>query len=110
MGETRTSGRKADKVQYDWSGGATGALPDVDRSGPVADLARIGSMSGMDFQAALPEPKGQPCRAVWLSGEHSQLGYSVTTAACMRVMVGFSAAQGNALLTRLSPWPQWCPG
>ena len=60
VGEARTSGRKADKVQYDWRGGAIGALPDVDRSGPVADVARIGSMSTMDFQAALPVGGAMP--------------------------------------------------
>ena len=54
VGEARKPGRKAGKVQYDWGGRATGASPDVDRSGPVADVAQIGSISTMDFQAALP--------------------------------------------------------
>ena len=49
VGEARTSGRKADKVRHDWSGGAIRAPPDVDRSGPVADVAQIGSISMMDF-------------------------------------------------------------
>ena len=30
VGEARTSGQKAGEVRYDWSSGATGALPDVD--------------------------------------------------------------------------------
>ena len=60
VGEARTSGRKADEVRYDWSGGAIGALPDVDRSGPVADEAQIGSTSMMDLEATLPVGGAMP--------------------------------------------------
>ena len=60
VGEAGTSGRKAGKVPYDWSGGATGAPPDVDRFGPVDAVAQIGSISPMDFQAALPVGGSMP--------------------------------------------------
>ena len=48
------SGREADQVRFDWQGGAEGALPDVDRPGPVVATARAEMRDMMDFQAALP--------------------------------------------------------
>ena len=60
VGKAKTSGRKADKVSYDWNGGAEGALPDVDRPKPVVETARVGMRDLMDFQAALPMGGAMP--------------------------------------------------
>jgi hypothetical protein len=46
VGEARTSGRKADREQYDRNSGAEGALPDVNRPEPV-ERARGGMLSWM---------------------------------------------------------------
>jgi hypothetical protein len=62
VGETRTSGRKANKVSYDCDGGTEGALPDVDRPEPVAERARVGMMGWMTqiTQATHPRWKAMP--------------------------------------------------
>ena len=63
VGKAKTSGRKADKVSYDWNGGAEGVLPDVDRPKPVVETARVGMRDLMDFQAALPVGGAMPTSA-----------------------------------------------
>ena len=59
-GKAKMSGRKADEVMYDWNGGAEGALPDVDRPGPVVATARAEMRDMMDFEAALPVGGARP--------------------------------------------------